>query len=109
MTALQRGFRYLWRESMHISTWTGGLVLASVAVVGWFTSQAAIPAPAAPPKDIEKAPADDRDELANKLLERTTLKDPFNNNTLKEVLNFLSDKHDITILVDEKSLMGNIQ
>ncbi len=88
---------------MRTSTWAGGLILASVAVVGWFSSQVAFPAPSAPAKAVEKAPVDDRDELANKLLERTTLKDPLMNVTLKDALNFLSEKYEVTLLVDQKS------
>jgi hypothetical protein len=88
---------------MRISTCTGGLVLASLATIGWFSTQAAIPAPPAPAKAVEKASADDRDELANKLFERTTLKDPLKNITFKEALDLLSEKYEITLLVDQKS------
>lgn len=81
---------------MRASFCAAGLVIALV-VVGWFAFSEATPAPADARKD---AKGDDREQLADKLLERVTLKDPLNNVLLKEALGLLMDRHDITILVD---------
>lgn len=81
------------------------LVLSTAGLVGWFSSHAAIPEPVAA-KDEKKAQADDRDDIATKLYTRVSIDKAFENVSLKEVLEFLSDKFGVTILVDGKSLQG---
>jgi hypothetical protein len=78
------------------------LLVSCAILIGWFVAQAAVPIPVAA-KDEKKATADDRDELATKLMQRVTFDKPFDNVALKEVIEFLNDKHDLTILVDGKS------
>ena len=91
---------------MRHSTWIGGLALIAFAVFGWYATQTALPVPPLPAKIADKAPADDRDELANKLLERIALPDGFKNVALKEVLEIIMTKYDINVLVDAKSFGG---
>jgi hypothetical protein len=90
---------------MRTSRWISGLAVAVPAIVGLFFLQFA--APAQPAKPDTKPIADDRDELANKLMERVTLKDPIENMPLKEALRFLSEKYNITLLVDRNSFADN--
>jgi hypothetical protein len=92
---------------MRASTRLGGLVFASVAslaVLGWLWAQVGLTAPA-PAKAPDKGFLDDREELANKLLERVTLKDPLENVALKQAVDFLGDKFGLTVIVD-RSLGG---
>jgi hypothetical protein len=81
------------------------LLLSSAVFAGWFVSQAAVPLPVAAQEE-KKARADDRDDLSAKLFQRTTLDKPIENVPLKDVLEFLSDKYTVTILVDGKSFSG---
>lgn len=80
----------------------GALSLAAVAFVGWVMSQAAAPLPLVA-KDEKKASADDRDNLASKLIQRVTFDKSIENTPLKDAIELLSDKYDLTILVDGKS------
>jgi hypothetical protein len=91
---------------MRISVWIGGMALAVVATIGLFSFQFA--APAEPAKADGKPIADDRDELANKLMERVTLKDPLDNVPLKEAVKTLSEGYGITLLVDANSFPNNL-
>ncbi len=90
---------------MRTSRWISGLAVAVPAIVGLFFLQFA--APAQPAKADVKPISDDRDELANKLMERVTLKDAIENLPLKEVLQQLSDTYKITLLVDRNSFVEN--
>ncbi|MCE9531530.1 MAG: hypothetical protein K8T89_10475 [Planctomycetes bacterium] len=82
--------------------------IAVVAATFWLSSPSAssapIPVPAKP--EAKNQHVDDRDEIANKLLERVTLKDPLKNTPLSEVIEFLSDKYEINVIVDAKSFGG---
>jgi hypothetical protein len=86
---------------MRARIWLGGTALATVAMIGLFALSGAAPAPAAKPDS--KSPLDDRDEIANKLMERVTIDKPIVNVQLKDVLEFLSDNHNLTLLVDGKT------
>jgi len=91
---------------MRTSGWISGMALALLAVIGLFSFQFA--APAQPTKPDVKPIADDRDELANKLMERVTLNELFNNVPLKEVVKDLSERFNITLLVDQKSFPNDV-
>lgn len=91
-----------WSPRMRTRLRSVALLISSVIVIGWFVAQAAVPIPVAA-KDEKKATADDRDELSTKLMQRVTFDKPFDNVALKEVIELLCDKHDLTILVDGKS------
>jgi hypothetical protein len=80
--------------------------ISAAIITGWFATQAATPAPQAVAKDEKKAISDDRDDLSAKLMQRVTLDKPLENVALKDVIEFLSDKYELTILVDGRSFNG---
>jgi hypothetical protein len=90
---------------MRSSRWIGGMAVAALAIAALFFIQ--FSAPAQPAKTDAKPIADDRDELANKLMERVTLKDPIENMPLKDALKQMSEKYNITLLVDRNSFGDN--
>ena len=85
---------------MSTRIWLGCSVLAAATFIGWFSSTEAAPAPAK--AEIKAVPLDDRDELANKLMERVTI-DKIEKVALKDVLASLSEKHQINLSVDPKA------
>lgn len=87
---------------MRARTWVGGLALAAAAGIVAFYS------PAADPPAAAKGPADDRDELANKLMERVSIDDPLENVKLRDAIDLLSKRFDVTILVDGRSFSPNM-
>ena len=84
----------------------GVLFVASAVLVGWFGSQTALPTAAAQAKDEKKAIADDRDDLSAKLMQRVTFDKTLDQVPLKDAIEFLNDKYDLTILVDARSFDG---
>jgi hypothetical protein len=85
--------------SMRASTLIGLIALISL---GWLGFPSATPAPPAAKSD-GKLEVDDRDEMANKLMERVTLKEPLKSMPLKDALDYFSTKHGITLLVDPRT------
>lgn len=81
----------------------GVMCINAALLIGWFGTQAAIPAPQAAPKDDKKVISDDRDDLSAKLMQRVTIDKPLENVALKDVIEFFGDKYELTILVDGKS------
>lgn len=79
------------------------LALAFISIVGWLSTPMMPAAPSAPQKAESKAPIDDRDDLMNKLMDRITIDKPMRGTTLRDVLAYLDDRLDLTILVDYKS------
>ncbi len=60
-----------------------------------------------PIKEERKAPSDDRDELAAKLMERVTLKDGFKETSLQDILAYFNDKFALPVLLDTHSFNPN--
>lgn len=87
---------------MSARIWLGCSVLVAASFIGWFSSSAAAPLPPVP----KAVPLDDRDELANKLMERVSI-DKIEKVALKDVLASLSEKHQINLLIDPKGFPIN--
>jgi type II secretory pathway component GspD/PulD (secretin) len=65
-------------------------------------------APNPPAKKAEaKAPQDDRDELAEQLMNRVTIDKPMENMKLRDVIDFFASAYDLSVLVDSRSF-GNM-
>jgi len=86
---------------MRARIWFFGPAFAAAVVIAFFTLSGAVPAPPAKPEP--PAPQDDRDAMAAKLMARVTIDKALADVPLKDVLEMLSEKHDLTILIDKKS------
>ncbi len=84
---------------MRASTLIG---LSALLLLGWLGFQRATTAPPAVKSD-GKLEVDDRDEMANKLTERVTLKEQLKSMPLKDVLDYFQTIHGITLIVDPRT------